>query len=139
MKIKDIIAEDYDGSKKPVNNDPTPWGGMHKDHIAVQQGVDKMRDEGGYDRTYHMNRMMMAMAMHDGKGAHKVDMPVESWVEKYNTAHPYTDEEHDMVQGAMKTVPTDKKTVQKRSKSREPDDTHKVSPVPAKKKNKHGV
>jgi hypothetical protein len=139
MKIKDIIAEDYDGTKKPVNNDPTPHGGMHKDHIAVQQGVDKMRDVGGYDRVYHINRMMMAMAMHDGKSKKPVDMPDSSWVEKYNTAHPYTDAEHNMVAGAMKTVPTDHHVVQKRSKSKEPDEVHKVSPVAARKKNKHGV
>ena len=101
--------------------------------------MDKSRDVGGYDRVYHMNRLMMAMAMHDGKGKHTVDMPAESWVEKYNTTHPYTDEEHNMVQGAMKTVPTDKQTVQKRTKSSEPDDTYKVSPVPAKKKNQYGV
>jgi hypothetical protein len=139
MKIKDIIVEDYDGSEKPVNNDSTPWAGMHKDHVAVMQGADKMRDVGGYDRIYHMNRMMMAMAMHDGKGSHTVDMPPESWIEKYNTTHPYTDEEHNMVLGAMKTIPTDHKVVQKRTKSKEPDDTYRISPVPAKKKNKYGV
>lgn len=139
MKIKDIISEDYDGSTDPVNNDPTPKGGMHPEHIAVQQGVDRMRDVGGYDRVYHLNRMMMAMAMHDGKGNHTVDMPPESWIEKNNSAHPYTDQEHDMVQGAMKTIPTDGKAVQKRSKSEEPKDTNRASPVPAKKKNKYGV
>ena len=139
MKIKDIISEDYDGSKKPVNNDSTPHGGMHKDHIAVQQGADKMRDVGGYDRVYHLNRMMMAMAMHDGKDKKPVDMADSSWVEKYNTAHPYTDEEHNMVAGAMKTIPTDHKTAQKRTKSKEPDDVHKISPTPKRKKNRYGV
>ena len=139
MKINEIINEDYDGSKKAVNNDPTPWGGMHKDHANVQQGIDKMRDVGGYDRVYHLNRLMMAMAMHDGKGKHTVDMPPESWIEKYNTAHPYSKEEYNMVHGAMKTVPTDHKTIQKWSKSKEPDDTHKQSPVQSRKKNKYGV
>lgn len=139
MKINEIINEDYDGSKKAVNNDPTPWGGIHPDHANAQQGIDRMRDVGGYDRVYHLNRMMMAMAMHDGKGKHKVDMPVESWIEKNNSAHPYTKEESDMVHGAMNTIPTDRKTVQKFSKSQEPDDTNKVSPHPAKKKNKYGV
>ena len=139
MKIKDIIVEDYDGSKEPLDNDDTPWEGMHPEHQAVSQGSEKTRDDGGYDRTYHLNRMMMAMAMHDGKSKHKVDMPIDSWAEKYNTAHPYTDEEHNMVMGAIKTLPTDHKTAQKRSKSKEPDDIHKTSPVPARKKNKYGV
>jgi hypothetical protein len=139
MKIHEIVNEDYDGSKKPITNDDTPWQGIHPEHKSVQREVVKTRDDGGYDRTYHLNRMMMAMAMHDGKGKHTVDMPASSWIEKYNSAHPYTKEESDMVHGAMKTIPTDGKTVQKWSKSKEPDDTHKQSPVQARKKNKYGV
>lgn len=114
MKIKDIIVEGE--------------GTIHPHHLAVQGHVDKVRDVGGYDRVYHMNRLMMAMAMADGKSTKPVDMDASSWVEKYNTTHPYTDEEHNMVKSAMATIPTDHKPVSKERKSREPDDTHKVSP-----------
>jgi hypothetical protein len=116
MKIKDIIEESI--------------GTVHPDHLAVQGHIDKVRDQGGYDRVYHMNRLMMAMAMADGKSTKPVDMDAASWVEKYNTTHPYTDEEHNMVHAAMATVPTDHKPISKERKSREPDDTHKVSPHP---------
>ena len=105
-------------------------GSVKKDHANVQQGVSKMRDVGGYDRVYHMNRIGMALAQADGKSTKAVkDMDSASWVEKYNTAHPYTQEEHKMFQSAFKTVPTDHKEVLPWSKSEEPDDTYKTSPT----------
>jgi hypothetical protein len=139
MKITEIINEDYEPEKGPVGNDLTPHAGMHPEHHAVHGRVDKMRDVGGYDRVYHMNRMMMAMAMADGKSKKAVDMPAESWIEKYNTGHPYTDEEHNMIHSAMNTIPTDHKVISNDRKSREPSGTNITSPVPARKKNKHGV
>lgn len=102
---------------------------MHPDHDAVHTGnVYRSRDVGGYDRVYHMNRIMMAMAKADGKSTKAVDSPAETWFEKYNTMHPYTDAEANMVQAAMNTVPTDGKMVSHDNKSREPDDVHRVSP-----------
>lgn len=101
---------------------------MHPDHDAVHaDNVYRARDVGGYDRTYHMNRLMMAMAKADGKSTKAVDAPKETWFEKYNTIHPYTDAEHNMVQSAMKTVPTDGKVVSK-GKSHEPKDVNHTSP-----------
>ena len=111
----------------------------HPDHDAVSQGVHRSRDVGGYDRVYHMNRVMMAMAMADGKDTKPVDSPAETWAEKYNTHHPYTKEEYNMVQSAFKTVPSDQQEVSPFSKSKEPDDTHKISPVAQRKRNRHGV
>ncbi len=108
-------------------------GKIHKDHVAVQQGVSKARDVGGYDRVYHQNRFMMAAAMSDGSGK-PVDMDAASWIEKYNTMHPYTEIEHKMIKSAAKTVPTDFKQVTPWSKSKEPDDTHKVSSFPDRSK-----
>ena len=43
--------------------------------------------------------------------------------------HPYSKEEDNMVQQAMKVVPTDHHHEVKDHRSIEPDDTHKVSPV----------
>ena len=106
-------------------------GKIKKKHAAVQQGVRKSRDKGGYDRVYHMNRLWMATAMADGKNPNKaVDMDEASWIEKFNTQHPYTQEEYNMFRQAEKTIPTDSKEVIPWSKSMEPEDTHKVSPVP---------
>lgn len=115
MRAKDFIIE--------------AEGKLHHHAAAASRGTHKTRDKGGYDRTYHMNRIMMAAAMADGKSKKPVDMDEASWVEKYNTAHPYTEEEHNMLHQAMATIPTEHKEVVPWSKSSEPNDTHKVSPV----------
>jgi hypothetical protein len=104
-------------------------GSMHDHFSQATQGVVRMRDVGGYDRTYHLNRIWMATAMADGKSAKAVDMDASSWMEKYNVAVPYTDAEHLMVLAAMATIPTDGMELQKRGRSEEPKDTNKVSPV----------
>ena len=108
-----------------------PRGKMHKDHenASATGGSMIARDVGGYDRVYHMNRLWMAMAMADGKSTKAVKMDVASPTEKFNSIHPYTDEEHNMVQSAMKTIPGEYHKMSKRGKSEEPKDTHKISPV----------
>jgi len=126
MKVQDIISEGKVTDRHPA-------------HDAVSKGAIRSRDVGGYDRVYHMNRIGMAMAMADGKNTKAVDSPSETWFEKYNTYHPFTKEEDNMVKAAMKTVPTDGKEVSKFGKSVEPDFVHKVSPVAKPKKNKYGV
>jgi len=104
-------------------------GKMHDHHAQSSQGVFKARDVGGYDRIYHMNRLWMAMAMADGKSQDAVDMDNSSFAEKYNTVHPYTEEEYNMFVSATKTIPTDKKDVLPYSKSKEPEDTNITSLV----------
>lgn len=95
-------------------------------------GAHVIRDNGGYDRINHMNRMMMAAAMHDGKSKKAIprdQMDPASWVEKYNTAHPYTAEEDNMIHGAMKTIGSEHHHTVSDHRSIETPDTHKVSPV----------
>lgn len=108
-----------------------PRGKMDKDHenATGTGGSVIARDVGGYDRVYHMNRLAMAMAMSDGKSTKAVKMDVASPVEKFNSYHPYTDEEHNMIQSALKTIPSEHHKMAKRGKSSEPDDTNKTSPV----------
>ena len=55
-----------------------------------------------YDRTYDLNRVMMAVASTDGTTV--PDLNRESWVGKNNTAHPYTDVEQDMLKIAYKAA-----------------------------------
>lgn len=55
-----------------------------------------------YDRTYDLNRVMMAVASTDGTFV--PDMDGESWAGKFNTAHAYTDVEHDMLEKAYKAA-----------------------------------
>ena len=126
MKVLEIISEHKTTPRKKRDDDPS-------------QGAYKLRDVGGFDRTYHMNRFMMATAMADGKSTKAVDSPADTWFEKYNTAYPYTQEEDNMIKSAMKTIPTDGKAVSKFGKSKELDSVNKASPVPSRKKNKYGV
>ena len=104
-------------------------GKIHKHHAHVSPGIMRSRDVGGYDRTYHLNRMMMAMAMSDGMSQDAVDMDYDSFAEKYNTVHPYTEQEYNMFVSASKTIPTEKQTIVPYSKSQEPEDTNTKSAV----------
>jgi hypothetical protein len=117
MKITDIIiTENIHGTVKP-------------EHKAVQKSITVSRDDGGYDRVNYANRKWMATAMADGKDPSKpVDMDAYSWIEKYNSEHPYTEEEYNMFRQADATIPGDVKKIQPWSKSAEPEDTHKHSP-----------
>ena len=112
MRAKEFIGETKKNGKMPDNLKQS------------SQGATIMRDVGGYDRVYHMNRMGMALAMSDGASKKPVDMDSASFVEKYNVAFPYTDVEHLMMLQAMATIPTDSKELLKRSKSEEPTDTN---------------
>jgi len=108
-----------------------PAGKMDPTYTAARGGVFLARDVGGYDRIYHMNRLMMAMALADGKSKSPVKMNSSSWSEKYNTVHPYSDEEYNMVYSAMATVPTDGEEHFKDRRSLEIDGTNKTSPYPS--------
>ena len=117
MRAKEFIRETKKNGKMPDNLKQS------------SQGATIMRDKGGYDRAYHMNRMGMALAMADGQSKRPVEMDASSFVEKYNVAFPYSDVEHLMMLQAMATIPTDSKELLKRSKSEEPTDTNVNSPV----------
>ena len=55
-----------------------------------------------YDRTYDLNRVMMAVASTDGTFVPELNR--ESWVGKNNTAHPYTKEEQEMLKKAYEAA-----------------------------------
>jgi len=106
-------------------------GKIRHRHHQVTRGLSRFRDPGGYDRTYELNRVMMAVACADGTNA-PIDMDAASWVGKYNTAHPYTDEEAAMMKQAFKAVGSETHDMNHGdNRSQEPKDTHKVSPVQA--------
>ena len=64
-----------------------------------------------YDRIYDLNRLMMAVACSDG--LNPIEMPAESWVGKHNTAHPYTEEEQNMLKLAYKAAGLEYKDLNK--------------------------
>ena len=104
-------------------------GKISKRAEQATQGVMKVRDMGGYDRTNWLNRAMMAAACADGSDTKKLDMDAYSWAEKFNTVHPYTEAEWKMMQQVLATVPTDSQTVVPWSPSMEPESTNKQSLV----------
>lgn len=104
-------------------------GKLPKRAEQASQEIIKMRDVGGYDRTNWLNRAMMAAACADGKDTKKLDMDAYSWAEKYNTAHPYTEEEHRMMKQVLATVPTDSQTLVPWSNSEEMPKVNRVSPL----------
>lgn len=118
MKITEIIAEGHDGKrpKNAKNSDTGEW---------------RFRDKGGYDRTYNLNRIMMAAAMADGRTEKPVDMDQASFVEKFNLARPYSEAEHNMMKQAFNTVDSEYNHTETDHRSREDDDVHRQSPVQA--------
>jgi hypothetical protein len=96
---------------------------------VAAKGTMLMRDPGGYDRVYHLNRIWMAAAKADGKSTNPVDMDDSSFVEKFNFANPYTEEEHMMLHAAMNTVPTEGHELTQWSRSEELPSVYKTSPV----------
>ena len=81
-----------------------------------------------YDRTYDLNRVMMAVASTDGEII--PDLEQESWVGKQNTAHPYTKVEQDMLKIAYKAAGIPFKDLNKGDlDSEELDSTQDQSPI----------
>ena len=81
-----------------------------------------------YDRTYDLNRVMMAVASTDGTTI--PNMEQESWVGKQNTAHPYTKVEQDMLKIAYKAAGIPFKDLNKGDlDSEELDSTQDQSPI----------
>lgn len=121
MRAREFISEDAGIPKA---------GPIPKQAVNSSQGTILSRDIGGYDRIYHMNRLWMAMACSDGKSTKAPEgVDASSFAEKYNTIHPYTEVERNMVKQAMAVVPTDSHDLIKDHRSIEQDDVHKVSPV----------
>ena len=66
-------------------------------------GLHTFVDNEHMDRTYELNRIMMAVAMADGTEA-PVTIDSESWAGRNNLAVPYTDVEEKMMHQAFKAV-----------------------------------
>lgn len=98
------------------------------------------RVAGTADRTYDLNRIMMAAAMADGKSTPK--MPVQSWAGKNNIAAPYTKLESDMLKHAYQATNAEWDDALKpnpQEQSLEDTSINTQSPVPKKRYNRHGI
>lgn len=93
------------------------------------RGLTKFRDIGGYDRTYELNRVMMAAACADGTDA-PLNLDTESWAGRYNTAHPYTDAEAKMMKQALRATGSESQDLNHGdNRSQELESTNTESPV----------
>lgn len=80
-----------------------------------------------FDRTYDLNRVMMAVACSDG--VNPIEMDAESWFGKNNTAYPYTEIEQDMLKLAYKAAGITSKDLNKGDmRSQELESTNTTSP-----------
>ena len=127
MKIFDIISE---SSQQKIS----------KRQQQSTAGLNTYGDSERMSGDYTSYRLGMAVAGANGKDPLPAEMKAKSWVGKKKTTHPYTSEEQDMLKQAYDVVGANYQDTNKGDmKSRELDSTNKVSPVPTRKKNKHGV
>jgi len=106
-------------------------GKIGKRRQVGTRGLSKFRDPAGFDRIYELNRVMMAIATADGTNA-PLDLDTESWAGRYNTAHPYTDEEANMLKQALRATGSEHLDLNHGdNRSQELESTHTESPIQA--------
>lgn len=116
MRASEFINESYKAAKP-----------SKRQHYA-SKGMHKFRDPQGFDRTYEMNRIGMALACTDGEIDPDVDQ--ESWAGRFNTSHPYTEAEQKMLKKAYQAMGSDYIDLNGGDlHSDELDSTNSVSPV----------
>ena len=118
MRAYEFITEQDNG---------TTAGKLPKHHHQSTVGLNVFAIS-QYDRTYDLNRVMMAVASTDGEIEPNLDQ--ESWIGKQNTAHPYTEVEQKMLEKAFKAAGIPSKDLNKGDlASRELDSTQTKSPM----------
>jgi hypothetical protein len=96
-------------------------------------GVGTFKDKDGTDRTYELNRVMIAAATSDGTNpiSQNPNAPdAQSWVGTRNTFHPYTEVENEMLKQAFSHIgSTFDDLAHGDMRSQEVPGTHTQSPV----------
>jgi len=93
-------------------------------------GLNLFFDPSRTDSTYTLNRVMMAVAATDGTFI--PDMNDESWIGKDRSAHPYTEQEQQMLVKAFKAAGAEYKDLNNGNfKSEELPGVNLTSPVKA--------
>lgn len=118
MRAHEFITEQSHGTRA---------GKISKRHQQSTVGLNVFAIS-QYDRTYDLNRVMMAVASTDGEIVPNIEQ--ESWVGKQNTAHPYTEVEQKMLEKAYKAAGIPNKDLNKGDlDSEELDSAHTKSPM----------
>jgi len=98
-------------------------------HQQATRGLDLFRDKKRTNSDYVLNRVMMAVAMADGTDA-PVKLDQKSWVGTQRSAHPYTQEEQNMLKQAFRAAGAEWNDVNEGDMdSEEMNDVNKTSPV----------
>lgn len=135
MRIDDIITETGQITEARVKYKSTnKVGRLTPEQEAVMNPNHKFA--GGSDRFYDLYRVMLALAMADGKTVPVLDK--ESWVGRWDIATPLTDQEHKMLHDAYCAIGIEMEDAIS-TKSHEPLNVNNTSPVAKRKTNKYGV
>lgn len=114
-------------AKEFVNEAASAGAKISKRHQQSTTGLNLFATS-NFDRTYDLNRVMMAVAASDGKNVPDIDK--ESWAGKNNTAHPYTYIEQEMLERAYEAAGIPFQDLNQGDlESRELDSTNTKSPV----------
>jgi hypothetical protein len=90
---------------KEFLNEQNEKGYLSKRYRYSTKGLHKFQDVDGRDRTYELNRVMMAVASAAGTSPNEqIELDRESWAGTNNTAMPYTEQEANMLKAAYKAV-----------------------------------
>jgi hypothetical protein len=120
MRANEFIVEGHGGSNKGG-----VIGKLHPDQESTMPKAHKFA--GTQDRTYDLNRAMMAVASSDGENFTH-EPTEESWIGRNNMATPYTEQEHKMLHHAYDAIGVSIDDAVS-SPGSEPDHIQKVSPV----------
>jgi hypothetical protein len=93
VRAREFIAE-ADGNAR-----------ISKRNQSGTRGLNTFSDSERWNTDYTLNRVMMAAACTDGTFVPDIDK--KSWFGKGKTAHPYTEQEQDMLKMAYKAAGAD--------------------------------
>lgn len=117
MRAREFVIQESRGKITPRQQD-------------ASVGMDLFFDPSRTDSTYTLNRVMMAVACTDGTFV--PDMNGESWIGKDRSAHPYTEQEQQMLVKAFKAAGAEYKDLNNGNfKSEELPTVNITSPVQA--------
>lgn len=91
MRAREFLPEGVDGNAD-----------ISKRKRYATRGLNLFADSEMWNTDYTMNRVMMAAAATDGTFVPDIDQ--KSWVGKHKTAHPYTQQEQDMLRMAFRAA-----------------------------------
>lgn len=115
MRAKEFVIERKGGKMTQRQQNPS-------------RGINKYTDSDRWNTDYKLYRLGLALACTDGKKIPEMDE--ESWIGRWKSLHPYSNEEQEMINKAAKAAGVDILDINNGDmRSMETDDTYTVSPI----------